>query len=141
MKRLPLDVYDPKVYPRKLWVCNEVEGLDKVFVFMRTDDPDKENPNGYKSILETDNSVMCTCPVMRISDGKLGVLVIAMDMETVNTESIAHESVHVADYFYNQLDLVSQDFRDGNEAYAYLVGWAAGCISSSMVKYNKEETL
>lgn len=141
MKKLPIDTYDPKVYPRKLWVTNEVEGLDKVFIFMRTDDLDKENLNGYKSLVEMDNAIMCTCPVMRISDGKYGVLVIAMSIEDVNTESIAHESVHVADYFFNQLDLVSQDFTDGNEAYAYLVGWAAGCISNSMIKYNKEETL
>lgn len=141
MKKLPLDTYDPKIYPRKLWVTSEVEGLDKVFVFMRTDDLDKENLNGYKSLVEMDNAIMCTCPVMRISDSKYGVLVIAMSIEDVNTESIAHESVHVADYFFNQLDLVSQDFTDGNEAYAYLVGWAAGCISNSMIKYNKEEIL
>ena len=29
-------------------------------------------------------------------------------------------------------DLDTQDFKDGNEAYAYLVGWAAGNISNTI---------
>ena len=41
-------------------------------------------------------------------------------------------AVHVADYFCEQLGLYTQDFKDGNEAYAYLVGWAAGNISNTI---------
>lgn len=42
------------------------------------------------------------------------------------------DAVHVADYFCEQLGLYTQDFKDGNEAYAYLVGWAAGNISNTI---------
>ena len=78
---------------------------------------------------------MLTCPVMRISDGLYGVLVIALDLDSITSDMIPHESVHVADYIFSQLGILSQDFTEGNEAYAYLVGWAAGCISSSVTKF------
>ena len=59
---------------------------------------------------------------MNIATDELGILVILMNEDKVTTDVIAHESVHVADYFYEQLGLYSQDFSSGNEAYAYLVG-------------------
>lgn len=144
MKKISVDTYNPNIYPRKLWVAHGIEGLNKVFTFMSVEDPLKESPKGYKGIadvVENENAIMCTCPVMRISDNSLGVLIILIDLELVDTECISHESVHAADYFFSQLDLVSQDFTEGNEAYAYLVGWIAGCVSSSMTKYNKGETV
>lgn len=138
MKKPMIELHDPIVYPRKLWVADKIEGLDKVFAFMKLSDPYIENESAYDKMLsdaEYTNSGMLTCPVMRISDGLYGVLVIALDLDSITSDMIPHESVHVADYIFSQLGILSQDFTEGNEAYAYLVGWAAGCISSSVTKF------
>lgn len=138
MKKPMIDMHDPVVYPRKLWVADRIEGLDKVFSFMKIDNPYVESESAYNKMLndvEYTSSGMLTCPVMRISDGLYGVLVVAIDLEDITSDMIPHESVHVADYIYSQLGILSQDFTEGNEAYAYLVGWAAGCISSSITKF------
>ena len=37
MKKI-LNTYDPVIYPRKLWVANYAEGLDKKFVFCNIED-------------------------------------------------------------------------------------------------------
>ena len=57
----------------------------------------------------------------------------------MDTATIAHESVHVADYYFQVTGCNSEDFTDGNEAYAYLVGWAAGCIANVLIKEQKNE--
>lgn len=82
MKKTPrVDMYDPVIYPRLLWVSTELEGGDA-----------------------------------------------------------AHEAVHIADYIFEQLGMYSQQFHDNNEQYAYLVGWAAGCISKTIIKNIKNDT-
>lgn len=141
MKKPKIEMHDPVIYPRKLWVSDSIEGLNKTFIFMKTTDPYTENPTSYDSILndsEYSDSGMITIPVMRMSNGLYGVLVIALDLEDITPDMIPHESVHVADYIYSQLGIFSQDFTEGNEAYAYLVGWAAGCISKSISNFKKD---
>ena len=66
--------------------------------------------------------------------GKIGVLLVIFNSEETNTDIIAHESVHIADYYYEACGCNSEGFTDGNEAYAYLVGWAAGCIANVLIK-------
>jgi hypothetical protein len=141
MKKPMIELHDPIVYPRKLWVADKIEGLDKVFSFMKIADPYTESPTSYDSILNDSryiDSGMITIPVMRISDGLYGVLVVAIDLKDITPDMIPHESVHVADYIYSQLGIFSQDFTEGNEAYAYLVGWAASCISKSISNFKKD---
>lgn len=50
----------------------------------------------------------------------------------------AHEAVHVADYIFDELGMYTQSFVNHNEQYAYLVGWAAGCISKTLVNIKRE---
>lgn len=115
MKKKPYDVYSPEIYPRLLFVSTNIEDLDKYFIFLDV----------YGN--------MVTCKVIRKSDNKYGVIVIAVtSTEDITPDMIPHEAVHVADYFCEQLGLYTQDFKDGNEAYAYLVGWAAGNISNTI---------
>lgn len=52
--------------------------------------------------------------------------------------SEAHEAVHVADYIFDELGMYTQSFVNHNEQYAYLVGWAAGCISKTLVNIKRE---
>lgn len=139
-KKRNVDEYDPNLYPRKLWVTTEIDKINEKFIFLDSVD-NKEDCRTYKEIqndYENEESVAITCAVMDITTGALGVLVILLIKDKVDAEVIAHESVHVADYFYEQLGLYSQDFSQGNEAYAYLVGWTAGCISNTLIKNKKQ---
>lgn len=140
MKR-KIDKYDPVIYPRLLWVTNSIEDLDEVFIFCDITDFNKENPNAYCGLIEeyesgTSNAV--TMPVIHKNTGKVGVLVVIFgldDKELSNT--IPHEATHVTDYIFDSLGL-SADVFSRNECYAYLLGWAASCISSSVIKFNKQ---
>lgn len=139
MKR-KIDKYDPVIYPILLWVTNSIEDLDEVFIFCDITDFNKENPNAYCGLIEeyesgTINAV--TMPVIHKNTGKAGVLVVIFgldDKELSNT--IPHEATHVTDYIFDSLGL-SADVFSRNECYAYLLGWAASCISSSVIKFNE----
>lgn len=76
-------------------------------------------------------------PVSKIRNGRRGCLVLILD-DGFDTEKIAHESVHAADYFYQVAGANSEDFSDGNEMYAYTVGWIAGKIANVLIKNNKD---
>ena len=133
-KTLKIDTYDPVIYPRLFWVTDELEGLDRVFEFI-TIYSGGEKTTDFEELMKyiNDNpSGMVTCAVMRKSDSRLGVIVIVLDIDDITPDMIPHEAVHVADYFCNQLDIVTTDFKDGNEHYAYLAGWAGGCISKTV---------
>ena len=141
MKKYKVDIYDPVVFPRKLWVTGEVEGLDEVFTFMKMEDTTEESNVAYEDILkeyETGSGVLVTCPVIKISTGEYGVLVIVLKPYMLQSGDEAHEAVHVADYIFEATGTVAQSFSDHNEPYAYLVGWAAGCISKTLIKLKKE---
>lgn len=134
MKKKLYDTYSPEIYPRKLFVSTNIEDLDKHFIFL--DVYGNNNGDVYSKLLQEIDELdggMVTCKVIRKSDNKYGVIVIAIvDIEDITADMIPHEAVHVADYFCEQLGLYTQDFKDGNEAYAYLVGWAAGSISNTI---------
>lgn len=75
--------------------------------------------------------------VRRKKDGILGVLLVIY--EDITTEHVAHEAVHIADYFCEFSGITTQDFSEGNEHYAYLVGWAAGCIAKVLTDKSKRK--
>lgn len=78
-----------------------------------------------------------TCPVTHKATGEYGALVIIMD-SSIEAGGEAHEAVHVADYIFDELGMYTQSFVNHNEQYAYLVGWAAGCISKTLVNIKRE---
>lgn len=139
MKR-KIDKYDPVVYPRLLWVATEITDLDNVFVFCNINDFTKENPDTYKNLVEdyeTGCTSAMTIPVIHKSSGRSGVLVLIFDLNSDDlSNTIPHEATHVTDYIFDSLGL-SADVFSRNECYAYLLGWAASCISSSVIKFNE----
>lgn len=141
-KKIPnnVDEYNPVIYPRKLWVAKSLDNLGDYFIFLANDGSDREV--SYEKMLddvEEDGGIMMTCQVIRKCDSKLGVLVILIDLEDLNPTVIPHEAVHVADYYCEQLGIYTQDFSASNEPYAYLVGWAGGCISKTVSEVKAEE--
>ena len=131
--------YKAEIYPFSLWVTKSIDGLDKKFVFVDMRDSSEENIDGYKQLIDVQKSVdAITIPVWERSTGRRGVLVVLLS--NIDTNLIAHESVHVADYIFQETCMYTSDFRDGNEPYAYLVGWSAGCISDSLIKLKKNDS-
>lgn len=133
------------IYPRTLWIINMTEEnptvIENRFLFFKNLPGWEIIDNNVESeLLEAKRTATAGCyPVQERSTGKLGVLLILFDMDDVNTNIIAHESVHLADFFYEACGMNAEDFTDGNEAYAYLVGWCAGCVANAITKEKQNE--
>lgn len=145
MQKKPIvDKYDPVIYPRLFWVTHDVEGLNKIFMFCSIDNPKKEELGAYEQLLQeystNGTGVLVTCPVIHRATRQYGIITIILRPDDLEAGDEAHEAVHVADYMFEQLGMYSQDFHDNNEQYAYLVGWAAGCISKTIINNKKYDT-
>lgn len=141
MKKKPkIYMYDPQIYPRRLYVAIEVNNLQDHFRLLSTDGTVEFSDEEAAEDFYGKDYAMVTRSVINKEDNKYGVLIQIPDLEEINAESdIPHESVHAADYIYQELGLYTEEFKDGNEAYAYLVGWIAGCISKSIIKAKQND--
>lgn len=138
-KNLKVDEYDPQIYSRKLWVATSTEGLADIFQFYMTDGTTPMSKVDAEIELADDGIEMCTFAVEKLSNGLYGALVVIPDVDIIIEGTIAHEAVHVADYICEQQHLNTESFSKGNEAYAYLVGWVAGCISKTIIKEKQND--
>jgi hypothetical protein len=131
------------LYPRKLFVaivdCSKDLGrLAKTFTFFKIAAGLDVMWDGEATDILADscNSASAFCaPVSRIDDGAAGVLCVVPYRNKLDIETIAHEAVHITDYFYETLNMDAQDYSDGNEPYAYLTGWAAENIHKTCCEY------
>lgn len=133
------------IYPRTLWIVNvgnddSISLLNK-FIFFKNFPGWNEIDNDIDSELaNAQMTAIAGCYVVQErSSGKLGLLLVLFNLDDVESAIIAHEAVHVADFFYEACGINSEDFTDGNEAYAYLVGWVAGCIANAITKEKQYE--
>lgn len=110
------------LYPRKLWLIDDPKDFDN-FTFVLGGGDNKEVPMDFESIC--DKLLLMTHAVIDNETGDYGVIVYFNINEDLHTGDLAHESVHVADYVFDELGMYSQSYQDGNEPYAYLVGWIA----------------
>ena len=129
MGKMIIHEFRPDVYPRKLWVCLNAssEELLSTFDFI-------PHSNGLSYAIE--NNKASTSSVVKKDGGFMGVLVFSSNRRLLDIEVISHESVHVSDYFFEELGMCSQSFSEQNEPYAYLVGWAAKCINEARLFRN-----
>jgi hypothetical protein len=141
MKKTPkIDMYDPQIYPRRLYVAVEVEDLHKYFRILSTDSKVEFTDDEAREDFQKKDYAMVTRSVINKEDGKYGVLIQVPDLDEMTQSDISHEAVHAADYMYQELGMYTEDFKDGNEGYAYLVGWIAGCVSKSVIKAKQNLT-
>lgn len=124
------------IYPSKLWVvvCNkdlDVNNILDQFTFFTTTGFLKQEVN-YDIEDHLRNSVGDivgeTFAVMNKDTAEVGTMVIIYDVNSITEGTIPHESVHAADYFYEYTNQNGQSFSEGNEGYAYLVGWIASKV-------------
>ena len=115
--------FNPIIYPLILYVAKNltVDEINKRFVVF--DGDGKECIADEKSICE---SKAVTFSVVDKRTNNFGVAVILYNNATIGT--LAHESVHAADIIFEQLGMYTQGFNEGNEPYAYLVGWITDCL-------------
>lgn len=103
MKKKPYDVYSPKIYPRLLFVSTNIEDLDKYFIFL--DVYGNNDGSEYNKLLQEIDKYdggMVTCKVIRKSDNKYGVIVIAVaNAEDITPYMIPHEAYTLRITFVN----------------------------------------
>lgn len=133
------------IYPPTVFITDEtdIEVLKSKYIFCDLNTLTQENSNASNILHDSmETSIIIGMPVMEKRTNSLGIILIINDIDSVNIEEIAHEAVHVADYIYQFIGGYSQDFKDGNECYAYLVGWAASRINEVIenIKSNKNDT-
>lgn len=128
------------IYPRILWIVNcdedDPRNLTNRFTFYLNSPGWKQvNKNIHEELQSAYDAAVAGCYVVEEkSTGLLGLLMVVFKIDDMDTATIAHESVHVADFYYEVAGCNAEDFTDGNEAYAYLVGWIAGCVSNVLIK-------
>jgi len=126
MKKTIIHQFDPVIYPRNLWVVIGSICIDTIKERFKID---KDLSRDYEDNEKTKGGF--TIKVFQLSNREQGVLVV-IPRWNVSVKTIAHESVHVADYIFEEIGACTQDFKYLNEQYAYLVGWAADCIGKAL---------
>ena len=115
-----------EIYPRKIWVidmksleCNEcfIKSINSKFKTKRLDGTFKSIYDGYSD----DSFSNVKSVVIETINHKnyFGIIIFLLDK--CDTSAIVHESVHIADYIFESLGMIAQDYSGKNEQYAYLV--------------------
>lgn len=113
-KKTIIHEFDPQIYPRLLWVVKggSLEGIKDMF---------------ETEISEEEAGGAVTFLVRRKVDNRLGYCVwFPKSGDIRNLDWIAHESSHVALCIFNDVGAIITP--EGQEPFAYLVGWVFGCI-------------
>lgn len=121
--------FDLEIFPCKLWVSiNEPSDsiLDKFNICRNDDFYEIDESASYDLYKYIDTSEALTMPVKNKKDRNIGALMY-FPSKKIKSSAIAHESVHVADYIFDLIGANTESFEDGNELYAYTVGWASNC--------------
>ena len=123
--------FDPQIYPCKLWVSVRPTFEEVSGAFYALND-NNERMEVSDSQWKMDHFVVArTHAVSSRTDGWIGVYVGVNKPKMMTAKFIAHESCHCADFICESFGITSRKFDDG-EAYAYLVGWIAGCIEKTI---------
>lgn len=115
---MKLTEYHPQIYPFYLWVA---KGADESLL----DDFEIEE-EGF--VLSLNSNAITTTATYHKETMERGILVFGRNTRDFTVKNCAHEAVHVADFAFQIFGIKKLDYNDANEAYSYLVGWAANSI-------------
>lgn len=103
MGKMIVHEFNPNIYTRPLLVCLNatIDGLNKMFDFI-------PNNEGLEKAIS--GNAASVSSVVRKSDGKYAALVFSKNKRGIYGSTIAHEAVHVADYYFESLGMLSQTF-------------------------------
>lgn len=136
------------VYPRSVYIVivenkNDLKKIADIYTayFITKGMNVERDQKDFLENLENhfNDDVLAACyPVANKELNALGVLCVIFKPEYATYSTFAHESVHIADYFFESLGMNGEDFTDGDEPYAYLVGWAFQGIEEIYDTYRKK---
>lgn len=141
-----LKEFTPEIYPRKIWLVipqkqkdyNAIVDRFTAYNFAVSKNTKLAQDKFLERIRIGRSAVLAECwPVEEKESTDYGILCIIHEPPNMDASHFAHESVHIADYICEQLGLLTQDFTEGNEAYAYLVGYIMTCFMDIIEQYNK----
>jgi len=125
-KKVLFRQFDPVIYPRNLWVA---VGSVSIETIKDQFEVSKGLSRDYEDTAHKCGGI--AMKVVQLNTRFQGILMI-IKKKSATVSTIAHESVHIADYIFEEIGAYSQDFNELNEQYAYLVGWAADCIDKAL---------
>jgi hypothetical protein len=133
-KTMSISGFDMVMYPCQLWVVvnGDIEGVNQAF-------EDCDGKPFTESPAKADARVMFA---VEKETGLCGAMIYTREKD-IAYDVIAHEAVHAADAVFDYICAYSQSFQDGNEPYAYLVGWifkqtCQGIKNFKTIKNNKK---
>lgn len=135
LKKYELDIYPADVY---ITSKNDFDSVKNKFKFYRDIEHLNNDEDGTPMISKS--SAGTTFLVRRGKHDTHSILIVLdvdayLSSDSFNTA--AHESVHSADIIWDIIGSDTESYTDGNEPYAYLVGWIAGKIGEFMITYGK----
>lgn len=131
--------FDPVIYPFKVHVSKEfdVELLKKLYKAMDGDN----NPKPITDEFDVnDTTTARTIELLHEKEGRdiWGYLVLLYKDDSYTAGQLAHEAVHVANMYLQQLGFLTPSAYN-DEPYAYFIQWVTDCIAS--VLNDKQEEM
>lgn len=130
-------VYEIKldIYPCSVFITKEtdISKLSTKFFFCRRDNVLVETPLTIEEIQrDVVDGVDAACiPVIDRKTNRVGILLVRVTDFDVSV--LVHECVHIADYIFDYTGMNAESFAEGNEAYAYLLGYLFGKIQKIII--------
>lgn len=146
-----IQYYENKIYPLDLFVCigETAEKLNRKFRFYRTLDGCRAGDPNEEATMDPQIPLMTGCTTLARTKDKYGIpcVVITLNTDMINiaewselADTIAHESTHAADAIFDYIYASGQSFDNGNEPYAYLLGYIAGRIANTVITWKEKNT-
>ncbi|MDR0711132.1 MAG: hypothetical protein LBF67_02135 [Prevotellaceae bacterium] len=110
--------FNPTIYPQRLWVAISKDGTDLNGLFRHQE----SNVIMLFEEYNFEDAEAVTLKVTEVKSRYSGVL-IAFTHKNMKCSTIAHEAVHAAGFMFKS---IGQQVN-GDETFAYLVGWIADC--------------
>ena len=131
-----------EIYPVDIYIATKAdfEEAKKKFYFYSTVQDLLEDVNAGIPCVG-DDADGGTFMIRSKKNGSKGVIIFLEESELLDGycfEIAAHESTHVADIVWDIIGAIGEDSNQGNEPYAYLLGWVAGKIGQYIIDTLKE---
>ena len=136
--------YRNDIYPLNLYVArsSDIDLLNEYFVYYWTVEDMQEDRPAKNNVESDESSLGMTCMVKE-PNGSKGILIILEDLTkesfSKQVDVISHESTHAATAISNYLGLSIPSYDRGDEHYAYLLGWIAGCVANAFITFKQED--
>jgi hypothetical protein len=114
-----LMMYDPVIYPQRLWIALSKDGKELNGLFRYKGSDERICFDGE----DTENFEAMTFQASGVETDYYGALIVFTGKKYMTCGTIAHEAVHAAGYMFQNI----RAEVNSREPFAFLVGWIADC--------------